>query len=126
MQRNIAVQLNPSEVDRLFHFTPKLTENGEIAELYRDIIYDRATQVAWAIGGPSKTGLQMAAIVNHAEDPAYDETAIALAKEIVDADSVFGKSSPVTKRFYASFSQVTSKEGEDVPQKFLTKLDRTE
>ena len=54
---------------------------------------------------------------------AYDEAAIALAKEIVDVDSVFGKNSPIAKRYYASFSQIPSKEGENLPQKFLTKLE---
>jgi len=38
-------------------------------------------------------------------------------------DSVFGKSSPIAKRYYASFSQISSKEGEDSIQKFLTKLE---
>ena len=68
VQRNIAVQLNPGEVNQLFHFTPKYASEGQVADLYRDIVYDRATQIAWAIGGPSKTALQMAAIVNHPKD----------------------------------------------------------
>lgn len=123
VQRNIAVQLNPGEVNQLFHFTPKYASEGKVADLYRDIVYDRATQIAWAVGGPSKTALQLSAIVNHPKDPAYDEAAIALAKEIVDVDSVFGKNSAVTKRYYGSFSQGSSKAGENLPQKFLTQLD---
>ena len=96
VQRNIAAQLNPSDVNQLFHFTPKYTAEGQVAPLYRDITYDRAAQIAWAIGGPSKNALQVAAIVNHPDEAPYDEAAIALAKEIVDVDSVFGKNSPLS------------------------------
>lgn len=123
VQRNIAAQLNPGEVDKLFQFTPKYTSEGQVASLYRDIVYDRAAQMALAIGGPSKNAMQLAAITNNSKDRATDEVAIALAKEIVDVDGVFGSNSEVAKRFYASFSQISSKEGEDLPQKFLTKLE---
>lgn len=123
VQRNIAVQLNPAEVNQLFQFTPKYGSDGLIADLYRDIIYDRATQMALAIGGPSKNALQMAAIVSHPQEKGYDEAAIALAKEIVDVDGAFGKNSPITKRYYASFSQVDSKENENSVEKFANRLE---
>lgn len=123
VQRNIAVQLNPTDVNQLFQFTPKFTQAGEIAELYRDIVYDRVTQMAWAIGGPSKAALQIEAIVNSPKDPAANDAAIALAKEVVDIESVFGKNSPVSKRFYASFAQGSAKEGDNLTEKFLTRLE---
>ncbi len=124
VQRNIALELDPSEADQLFQFTPKYTQDGQIADLYRDIINDRLTQMALAIGGPSKQAMQMAAIVSSSQNDArYDEAAIALAKEIVDIDSVFGRKSSIAKRYYASFAQLQSKDADNLPQKFLTKLE---
>jgi SecD/SecF fusion protein len=123
VQRNIALRLDPSEADQLFQFTSKYSEDEQVADLYREIINDRMTQMALAIGGPSKQATQMAAVVNHGQDTRYDEAAIALAKEIVDIDTVFGRNSPIAKRYYASFAQIQSKEGDNLPQKFLTKLE---
>ncbi len=123
VQRNIALQLNPAEMDQLFQFTPKYTQDNQIADLYREITYDRATQIALAIAGPSKAALQMSAIVNHGQEGRYEEEAIVLAKEMVDMDSVFGKNSPITKRYFSSFAQIQSKDADALPQKFLTKLE---
>jgi SecD/SecF fusion protein len=122
VQRNVSLQLDPGEVDQLFQFTPKYGKDGQIADLYRDIINDRVTQIALAIGGPSKEALQMDALVNHGED-LPDDVTLSLAKGIVDVDSVFGKNSAIAKRYYASFAQIQSKEGENLPQKFLAKLE---
>lgn len=123
VQRNIALELDPSERDQLFQFTPKFGQDEQIADLYRDMINDRATQIALAIGGPSQQALQMAAIVSHGQDARYDDAAVALAKQIVDVDSLFGKGSAIAKRYYASFSQIASKDGEKMTQKFLSKLE---
>lgn len=123
VQRNVALQLDPSEMDQIFQFTPKMNHDGKIADLYRDIVNDRATQIALMIGGPSKQAMQMTAIVNHDQNAKYDEAAIALAKQIVDVDSVFGRSSLIAKRYYASFSQIASKEGENGSKKFISRLE---
>lgn len=123
VERNVAVELDPSQLDQIFQFTPKYTADHKIADFYRDIINDRVTQVALLVAGQSKNGLQMKAIIEQGDDPRLDEAVISLAKEIVDVDSVFGKNSPLTKRYFASFSQVDGKSVETFPQKFLTKME---
>ncbi|WP_068467383.1 protein translocase subunit SecDF [Candidatus Protochlamydia phocaeensis] len=124
VQRNIALHLDPSEIDQLFQFTPKYAADNKIADFYRDIVNDRATQVALAVGGPSRAALQMLAIVNdNRADAGYEEAVIALAKEIVDMDNVLGRSNPITKRYYASFAQISAKEGDGLVQKFLSKME---
>lgn len=122
IQRNIAVHVDPSETDRLFQFTPKYTADGKLADLYRDIVYDRASQIALAVAGPSKTALQMASALDQSGTEG-DNAIIALAKEIVDVDNVLGRNSPITKRYYATFSQTNAKETDGTIQKFLAKAD---
>ncbi|MBA3722092.1 MAG: protein translocase subunit SecD [Parachlamydiaceae bacterium] len=122
VQRNISLQLDPSESNQLFLFTPKYEQDGKVGELYRQTVNDRVTQMALAIAGPSRASTQMAAILD-STDARHDDAAIALAKEIVDVEAVLGKTHPVTKRFYGSFSQSDEKDSEGQVQKFIAKLD---
>lgn len=122
VQRNITMQLDPSEIDQLFQFTPKYNPDGSIAKLYQDIVDDRVSQIALSIAGPSQAGMRISA-VNNSQDAGSEETIVNLAREIVDVDGFLGKNNPITKRYYASFSQVNSKDGEGLIQKFLTKVE---
>lgn len=122
VQRNVALQLNPSEMDQLFQFTTKVGDDGKITDLYRDMVNDRVAQIALVIGGPSKQAHQIAGIGNQSQNSQYDEAAIAIAKQIVDVENVFGRNSSIAKRYYASFSQLGSKEGAASIKTFLTKL----
>lgn len=122
VQRNIAVHLDPNEANHLFQFTPKYREEGKLADLYRDLVYDRATQIALTIAGPSKTALQMSSAVDETGAEG-DHAIIALAKEIADVDNILGRNSPITKRYYATFSQNNGKEVEGTIQRFLVRLD---
>lgn len=122
--RQINVHLDPQESTALFRFTPKYGENGQIAPLYRQIVNDRITQMALAFGGTSKTGQQLAAIVQHPTDPAYDDLIIAVAKELVEVDNVLGKSdSAIAKRYFSTFAQNDSMGGAELTQKFLARMD---
>lgn len=122
VQRNVTMKLDPNEIDQLFQYTPKYDADGKIAELYRDIVDNRVTQIAMAIGGPSPAA-QRAFNAVSTDDPRANEEVISLAKEIVDVDGALHKTNPITKRYYASFSQIGTKEGEGLPQKLLTKME---
>lgn len=124
VSRQINVHLDPSATNSIFQFTPKYNEDGSIATLYRDLVNDRASQLALAFGGPSKTALQMASIIQNPTDSAYDDLVITVAKEIVDVDTAFNKSnSSIAKRYYATFAQNNNGEGEGIVQKFLTRAE---
>lgn len=122
--RNIDVHLNPTEVQRLFHFSPKYDSEGQIAELYRDIVDDRATHIALAFGGASMPALQVTSIAQGAETPQADDIATTLAKSIVDVTKTFGKRNPITKRYYASFSQVDSTERSSQIDQLVTRFEK--
>lgn len=49
--RQINVEISPNELKHFFHFTPKRDANGQIAPLYRQLVYDRAMQLAFAFSG---------------------------------------------------------------------------
>lgn len=121
--RQINVQLNPEENAKLFQYTPRRDENGQIAPLYRRLVYDRATQLALALGGQSKTAQQLTAIVQNPSDTSYDDMIIVIAKEIVDIDTAIGKgNAAIAKRYYTSFAQ-NNNDNEGLLQKFLSRAD---
>lgn len=120
--RQIDVHLNPKEQKGLFKFSPKRLTTGEISPLYRDIVFDRMTEIALGFGGVSKPALQLSVIAENNTDSTYDELVITLAKEIALINDTFGKDSPITKRYFASFSQ-TNENGGQLIQKFLGKAE---
>lgn len=124
VSRQINVHLDASEANKLFQFTPKNTEDGKIAPLYQQIINDRATQLALAFGGQSKTAQQIQSIIQHPTDNAYDDLIITIAKEIVDVDTTIGKSnSAIAKRYYETFAQSQAGDNDGLIQKFLARID---
>lgn len=121
--RQIGIHLNPNDVNELFQFSSKTTADGAIAPLYRDIVFDRATQLALGFAGPSKSALQLAAIAENNTDPQYDDLVLTVAKEIIEADGAFGRNTPLAKRYFASFSQVNTPNAGNLIQKFLARAE---
>ncbi len=119
--RQIGVHLNPNEASQLFLFSFKNNENGGVSDLYREVVYDRASQIALAFGGPSRNGLLVQAIAQKGENPEYDDAVLSLSKEIVDFDKVLGKNASIAKRYYASFTQVDDADKANLIQKFLAR-----
>lgn len=122
VSRQVALHLDPAKIDQIFQYSAKYDENGDLNEAYRNLIFDRATQLALGLAGPSKTGLQLVGIAENPTDPLYDEMALTMAKEIVEVDSIFGKNSPVSKRYYATFAQADTSDNSLV-QKFLARME---
>ncbi len=103
VQRKIGVHLNPSELNTYFHFIPKTDDNGMISPLYRQLINDRVVQLALGFGGESQPARIVASI---AATEGSDDDAIRLARTIVEYENAFGDQSPITQRYFASFTQL--------------------
>lgn len=124
VSRQINVHIDPKEVNSLFQYTAKREANGEISPLYRELAYDRLTHLALAFGGPSKTAQQIAVIAQNPTDSSYDDALIAMAKEIVEMDTIVGRNnSALAKRFYQNFAQSDNADGDTLVQKFLARTD---
>jgi SecD/SecF fusion protein len=126
VQRNVDFILDPNDMDQLFSFVPKYDAEQKISQQYRDIVNDRLVHIAKAVGGPSKAAVQLQAIDGNQIDSNMDELIVNLSREIVDTDSTLGKDSPITKRFFASFSQVDAKDKKDLISRFIGKSEGLE
>ena len=104
--RQIGVRLQNEDIQHLFQFTSKLNEDSSLTDFYKQLVNDRAAQLAIAFGGAGKTAQQAESIVNApSNDTQNDDLTIAVAKEIVDMEKTFGKNNPIVKRYFASFTQ---------------------
>ena len=120
--RQIAVHLDPSDVNQLFKFSSKYEDNGKISPFYRQVIDDRVAEIALAFAGPSKMASQLAILSDNPTDKQYDEAAINIALNIVETEKFLGATSPILKRWYSSFSQTDHTNGKEIVQNFLARL----
>jgi SecD/SecF fusion protein len=121
--RQIGIHPNPEQVNQLFRFTSKYNEDGSIAKFYRDLVYDRAAQLALALGGESKTAQQLAAIGQGSMDSREDDLIVTLSKEMIEMERALGKDHPVFKRYLAFFAQTQNGKADDLVQKFLVRAE---
>ncbi|MCE5317974.1 MAG: protein translocase subunit SecF [Parachlamydia sp.] len=120
--RQIGVHLDPASADTLFRFTSKYENKEDISPFYRELVNDRAAQLALAFGGPSKSAVQLAGLAQQT-DGRSDDLAISAAMELLEIDQSIGKESPIAKRLYAAFAQSDAGNGEELIQKFLARAD---
>lgn len=123
VERNIGVHLDPKESDQIFQYTSLFTDNHEVDPFYRDLVYDRVQQIGLGFAGTSPAALQMTAAVQNTKDSRYDDLVISLAKEIVDVTKTLGSNNPLTKRYYASFTQTNSANKSELINKFAARLE---
>ncbi len=121
--RTIGVHLTNEDVETLFHYYPKYVD-GKISPEYRQLIYDRLTQLALILGGTSNQARQLEAIAKVGNDTKADELALLLAKEIVEVDQTLGSQNPsAVKRIDAYFVQSDSSNKAAFIQKYTEELD---
>lgn len=105
VSRQISVHLNPDETNQLFAFSPKLTNDGDIAELYKQIVEDRVEQLAMAFGGISQPAMQLDTLAKNPTDGQYDDAVVALATNLVEANKTFQNHPSILKRYFFNFVQ---------------------
>src|SRR5690606_18313730 len=89
VSRQVNIHLEPAEVKQYFDFM-KRDQDGNITEKYRQVIYDRASQIALGIGGASRTAIQLEAALDNPADARYNDTIMSLAQSIADMEKTFG------------------------------------
>lgn len=98
--RKIGVHLDPHHLDAYFHFVPKMVD-GELSPEYRRLASERVAEIATGLGGTSDAGHILQNINTEEND-----SIIRLARSIVEYENTFGDASPITKRYFASFTMV--------------------
>jgi SecD/SecF fusion protein len=121
VMRRIDVHLNQKDMDHLYQFTSRYEANGNPSAFYRELVYDRLTQLALALGGQSKTAFQLNALFQSSSDPSYDEAVISIAKEIEEMNQALSKNPTILKRYFSVFAQTSASDPNALIQKYLVK-----
>jgi len=135
VQRKIPIHFSEDQKDQYFQFSKKWDENGMPTPLYKSLIFDRAEQLGLSIGGPRENGQRLLAVLSMQNTPERLEQCVLLAQNLLSFSKAFGETSDVTRRYFASFSQVESANKSELVDQFSqileqskdqTKLDRIE
>jgi SecD/SecF fusion protein len=119
IQTKIPLHFNPAEKENYFQFSNKFDTFGTPTPLYKALTFDRALQLAVAIGGPSENGKRVQALIAHPSQ----ELLLQVSQDILSAISVFGENDPMAKRYFASYSQVETENRDLFIQNFIQTLE---
>lgn len=126
VQRKIGVHLDPNQLNSFFHYVPKMETKDTISPIYRALVADRVLQIALGFGGESEPAKILQNISQQSNEDKLNEQVFRLARQIVEFENAFGDASPITKRFFATFTQADAPqaEKESLVSQFTTRLEK--
>lgn len=101
VQRRIPIHL---DANTYYQYSHKFDSLGKPTPFYEKIVQDRALQIASSIVGPTQNALYLQNALKQT-DVVREDQLIQIAKNIVSFTSVYGESSQIAQRFFASFTQ---------------------
>lgn len=123
IRRRIPVHFDPTQTDAFFHFSSKWGPEGNVTPLYKNIVLDRAVEIAAALGGSSENGELTFAAPGAISDPETQDLISLVAQNIVTFTHTFGTNSSISKRYFSSFSQVEGQDRAAIISNYLSSLD---
>ena len=103
VQRNITTHFDPNLVNQFFEFSTKFTDQGRVTPLYQELVTDRLIQVALSSGGASQTAKIAEALKISKDSNTNAELSSFIADNLVSFVQTFGETSPISKRYFATF-----------------------
>ncbi len=125
VQRKIPLRFENEKKESYFQFSHKYDENHAPTPLYRALTFDRALQLAMAIGGPSENAKLVNAAISAQSPEEKQDLTLRLAQNLNSYVKVFGQSSELSKRYFASFSQIAVEDKAALIQNFSKTLEQT-
>lgn len=121
--RTIPIHFEEKKVNNYFTFSKQFDENGDLTPFYQKILNDRLVQLGLAIGGSSENSQLINASL-HTEDQARkEEFLLTIANNIQSYTQVFGETTPVAKRYFASFTQGAFQDKKEALETLVSSLD---
>jgi len=102
VQRLIPIHFDLKNLNQYYTYGQKFEKNGDVTNFYKNLIFDRASQLAFSIAGQNERTSLLNQILNNTQAPISDQI-FTLADFIVRVDSTFENSPSILKRFYANF-----------------------
>ncbi len=105
LQRQIPIQFTPQKLKDFFEYTAKEQQDGSLTQKYKEIIFDRTTHISTSFAGVSENSVMVENILKDPQSALAKDMVFAIADNIASFTKVFGQTSNVTNRFFASFTQ---------------------
>lgn len=105
VERKIPLHFENADAQKLFHFSAKRTKEGAISDFYRQVIVDRVAEICQSVAGKSTEAEMLHSLLINNNKQEKEEILSKIAREIDSYSNIFGLESPVTKRYFASFSR---------------------
>ncbi|MCP5509346.1 MAG: protein translocase subunit SecD [Chlamydiales bacterium] len=105
LKRQIPIHFQPKDVNTVFKFSKKRSDDGGITANYKELIIDRLSQILLACAGTSENARYLEAVVNHPDSSHTDELTLHLAQVIQNYSEAFGPDSPIAHRLFSTFTQ---------------------
>lgn len=103
VQRRVPFRFDQGDQGQdLFFSTSKRDSDGNVSSAYRQLILDRATQIALALSGPAESATSLNTLNSNSHRTDILES---LAAQIHTALNLFEEKGPVAKRYAAHFTQ---------------------
>jgi SecD/SecF fusion protein len=122
VQRKIPLHFNGNQLADYFQFSMKFDAQGNPTPLYRALIEDRLLQIGVSFGGPSENAERLLAAINKNSGTQTQEQLITLSQNILSFVKTYGEHSSITKRYFASFTQIASQDKTGLVQSFIQAL----
>jgi len=105
VQRQVPIQFDLNRADEFFEYTTKYDDKNNITAFYKELTFDRAAEIGTSVAGVSENAIMLENITKDPSSQLSKNMVYSLVHNILDFTTVFGQNSPITNRFYASFTQ---------------------
>lgn len=124
VQRRIPIHFDDDQLDSYFQFSSKTDSEGNITDLWKALVNDRALQLGNTIGGVSENAQYVQGVITHVDTQQGEDLAIFLAQNILGFARAFGEDSSIVHRYFASFSQADVDNRRQLIQNFIGSMER--
>ena len=122
--RRMGIKLDPLEADKLFSYVPRYDAEGDPTEEFKNLVYDRAAQLAVAFGGQNRTSAILAALAQAPSSSNHEEWVMAIAGEIAEREQALGQNSPILKRYFSGLAKSSNaSDSESWIKKYLVRAE---
>lgn len=120
VSRGIGTKISESDRGKLFVYTSRQADNGEITPFYRALVNDRAVHMALALGSQTEQAEQLRQLLESAGGEDSNELVLSLAKEINEIEKSFGSGNAIATRIYSTFLQNSGEKSKAAIAKFIS------
>lgn len=119
VQRRIPIHF---DANKYYQFSHKLDSAGQPTPFYEKIVQDRALQIASSIAGSTQNALYLQNALKQTGAVQEDQL-VQVAKNIISFTNVYGETSSIAHRYFASFTQSNLEERSSFMQNWMQSLD---